>query len=193
MKTVLDVGCGDARGRVPAYYDDWRRVRLDIDPRFEPEILLDARQLQTLPAESYDAVYCSHNLEHYHRHDGLKVVAGIRHVLKPNGFFELRVPDLAAVMATGLDVDDVLYHVGDRPILVRDVIYGWHVPIEQTGDDFYAHKTGFSLNALLRFVAPLGFPQYAIGPGMAFELRVWFFPQIPSEEINAMLRTATPE
>jgi len=188
---VLDIGSGDPALPIPAYFGGWIRHRLDIDPKHEPEILLDARRLHTLPAEQYDAVYCSHNLEHYHRHDGAKVVAGIRHVLKPDGFLELRVPDLAAVMRSGLDVDDVLYRAGEAEILVRDVIYGWHVPIEQTGNDFYSHKTGFSFDALVRFVSPLGFPHHARGPARPYEIRVWFFPQIPPPATQQLLSTAT--
>ncbi len=197
MKTFLDVGSGDPSLPVPSYFDDWNRDRLDIDPTHKPQILLDARQLSTLPAATYDAVYCAHNLEHYHRHDGRKVIAGIHYILKPDGFLELRVPDLAAVMraacaGAGLDVDDVLYRAGDADILVRDVIYGWHVPIEQTGSDHYAHKTGFTFDSLLRFVSPLGFPHYARGPGQPFEVRAWFFRQPPLPEIQQMLSNAKP-
>ena len=92
-----------------------------------------------------------------------------------------------------MDVDDVLYRAGEADILVGDVIYGWHVPIEQTGNDHYAHKTGFTFQSLLRFVSPLGFPHYAQGPGRPFELRVWFFPLVPSPEIQQLLSSAKPE
>jgi hypothetical protein len=87
-----------------------------------------------------------------------KVLQGFRHVLKPTGFAMIRVPDMESVMRTvveqGLDLDDVLYEsaygVG---ILVRDVFYGWGLQMELSGQNYYAHKTGFtqkSLEAILK-------------------------------------------
>ena len=61
------------------------------------------------------------------------------------------------VVAQGLDVDDVLYHAGKRPILVRDVLYGYHVEIERSGNDFYAHKTGFTPKSLRDMLLKAGF------------------------------------
>ena len=121
----------------------------------------------TLPASTYDAVYCSHNLEHYHRHDVRKVLAGFRHVLKPDGFVHLRVPDIGAVMEIvvqkGLDIDDVLYESRAGPITVRDVIYGYGVEIERSGNDFYAHKTGFTQKSLSKVLEDAGFARLFMG------------------------------
>ncbi len=43
-----------------------------------------------------------------------------------------------------MDLDDILYSSAAGPITVRDVVYGWGKQIEDSGVDFYAHKTGFS-------------------------------------------------
>ena len=43
------------------------------------------------------------------------------------------------------------------PILVRDVLYGYHKEIEETGQDFFAHKTGFTPKALMKFMVAQGF------------------------------------
>lgn len=61
-----------------------------------PDVVCDARQLSQLPRATYDAVYCSHNLEHYYRHDVPKVLAGFSHVLKVGGFVHIIVPDMGA-------------------------------------------------------------------------------------------------
>ncbi len=70
-------------------------------------------RIAQLAAGQYDAVYCSHNLEHYYKHDGPKVLTGFLHVLKPDGFAEIRVPDMNSVMKrvveSKLDIEDVLY------------------------------------------------------------------------------------
>src|SRR5262249_58225949 len=62
-KKVLNVGGNTKAIAIPGHYARWTHHLLDIDPRGAPDILCDARRLKTLPADSYDAVYCSHNLE----------------------------------------------------------------------------------------------------------------------------------
>src|SRR5438045_1858589 len=91
---VLNVGGGSKEIPLPPHYADWEHVLLDIDPTAKPDVVCDARGLSALPAAEYDAIYCSHNLEHYYKHDGIKVLRGFMHVLKPNGFAEIRVPDI---------------------------------------------------------------------------------------------------
>ena len=147
---------------IPPHYDGWEHHLLDIDPAGGPEIVCDAREMHTLPASSYDAVYCSHNLEHYYRHDVPKVLAGFRHVLKDPGFAHLRVPDMGDVMRQvvqkSMDIDDVLYQSQAGPITVRDVFYGYGVEIERSGNEFFAHKTGFTQKSLVRMLESCGFP-----------------------------------
>jgi hypothetical protein len=89
------------------------------------------------------------------------VLAGFLHVLKDGGFAHIRVPDLHEVMRLtierGLDIDDVLYQSEAGPIMVLDVLYGYGVEIERSGQDFFAHKTGFTAKSLLRAVQLAGF------------------------------------
>ena len=93
LKKVLNVGGGSKQIQLPFAYDGFEHVLLDIDPRGSPDIVCDARNLTTLDAGQFDAVYCSHNLEHYYRHDVQKVLTGFLHVLKDNGFVHIQVPD----------------------------------------------------------------------------------------------------
>jgi SAM-dependent methyltransferase len=120
-------------------------------------------------AAEFDAIYCSHNLEHYYRHDGRKVLAGFLHLLKPDGFIDIRVPDVGELMQivvkNNLDIDDFLYESPMGPITVRDVFYGHGGEIERSGADFYAHKTGFTRKALMRFIQEAGFPVVFIAGG----------------------------
>src|SRR5262249_57181696 len=99
----------------------------DIDGGAWPVIGCDAGELaDPLDGGQSDAVYCSHNLEHYYRHDVPRVLAGFLHVLKDSGFAHIRVPDIAEVMKVsverGLDIDDVLYQSAAGPIMVVDVL-----------------------------------------------------------------------
>jgi len=161
FRKVLNVGGNNKAISIHPCFDGWQQDLLDIDPRGNPDVLCDAREMWRLPLRQYDAIYCSHNLEHYHRHDVLKVLKGFRMVLKKDGFIYIRVPDLLDVMCRvideGLDIDDILYEAECGPILVRDVIYGYHVEIERSGSDFFAHKTGFTAKSLLNILTETGF------------------------------------
>lgn len=79
---VLNVGGNSKAIALPPIFDGYEHLLLDIDPTGKPDLLCDARELTSTPAAQYDAVYCSHNLEHYFRHDVPRVLAGFIHVLK---------------------------------------------------------------------------------------------------------------
>ena len=161
MKKVLNVGGNNKKIPLPPQYSDFEHVLLDVDPRGSPDIVCDARRLATLDAAQFDAVYCSHNLEHYFRHDVQKVLTGFLHVLKTDGFVDIRVPDIKEVMRLtvekNLDIDDILYESPAGPIMVLDVLYGYSVEIERSGQDFYSHKTGFTQKSLEMALRKAGF------------------------------------
>ena len=163
MKRVLNVGGNNKAIPLPPQYAGFEHLLLDVDPKGSPDIVCDARELATLEAGQFDAVYCSHNLEHYYRHDVPRVLAGFLHVLKDGGFAQIRVPDVNEVMRVaierGLDIEDVLYESAAGPIMVLDILYGYSVEIERSGLDYYAHKTGFTQKSLLRAIETAGFAE----------------------------------
>ncbi len=185
-RRVLNVGGSSKKIPIPECYGEWDHVLLDIDPMGSPDIVCDARKLHSLAGAQYDAVYCSHNLEHYYRHDCEKVLGGFLHVLKPDGFADIRVPDMMAVMKhvaeRDLDIEDVLYVAPAGPITVRDVIYGWSKEIERSGEDFFAHKTGFTDRSLSAALRQAGFGEVFpfIAPEV-FEIRAIAFKTKASE------------
>jgi len=187
---VLNVGGGDRAIPIPSQYDGWAQVLLDIDARGNPDICCDARTLTTLEPAQFDAIYCSHNLEHYYRHDAMKVLSGFRHVLKPSGFAEIRVPDIQSVirhvMNTGMDLGDDLYQSPAGPIAAIDVLYGLGREIEQSGRDYYAHKNGFTPKLLRSMLETAGFASVRIVEiPEIFELRAIAF---QSDATQAQLR-----
>jgi SAM-dependent methyltransferase len=191
MNRVLNVGGNDRNIPLPRHFAGWQHVLLDIDPRGKPDIVCDARELASLPGAQFEAVYCSHNLEHYHRHEVPRVLAGFLHVLKPGGFAHVRVPDMEELMRTvvekNLDIDDVLYVSPAGPITVRDTIYGYGVEIERSGNDFYAHKTGFTRKSLVGMLNRCGFPHLFLGTGN-FEIAAFAFRDSPSVQAKALLK-----
>ena len=176
---------------LPIQYDGWKHDLLDIDPKGEPDIICDARDLSCLAANKYDAVYCSHNLEHYYGHDAVKVLDGFRHVLKESGFAHIRVPDIAGLMRIvtekDMDIEDVLYQSPIGPITVRDVIYGYGIEIERSGNDFYAHKTGYSQKSLRILLGQCGFPVVYMVSGN-YEINALALMRKPGEAIRRLFK-----
>lgn len=153
MKRVLNVG-GGTGGRLPPMFDDWKCDILDIDPSVNPQICCDAKDMVRLQGGQYDAIMCSHMLEHVHRHEAPQVLAGFAHVLKSDGFAYIIVPDIAAVikkvMEKGGEIDDMWYvtNAGVH-ITFHDALYGWGLQI-QKGNDFFCHKTGYTEKSMTR-------------------------------------------
>jgi SAM-dependent methyltransferase len=189
---VLNVGGGSKAMAIPSHYDGWEHLLLDVDPRGAPDIVCDARELEALDASQFDAIYCSHNLEHYYQHDSAKVLRGFRHLLKHDGFAEIKVPDLESVIRrvieSKMDLGDVLYQSPRGPISALDVIYGYGTEIEQTGKDYYAHKTGFTAKLLYEALERAGFASvhvYVVAD--AFELRAFAFRSQPTTAQQQLL------
>ncbi len=87
--TLLDVGSGDGRrydGLAPAVT---KRIRLEIDAKFAPDIVGSAEQIP-LPDAAVDSVICTQVLEHLPH--PAKAVAEMFRVLRPLGRALLTVP-----------------------------------------------------------------------------------------------------
>lgn len=161
---LLNVGGGSKDQPIPEIYKDYEHVLLDIAAGPDVDLCMDARDLvlfaEKRPA-GYDAVYCSHNLEHYFAHDVPKVLAGMRQVLKPGGQVHIVVPNIGQLicdmLAMRIDLEDVLFQAEAGPITCLDVIWGYGPEIEESGQDFYAHKTGFTAKRLHRVLMSAGF------------------------------------
>ena len=193
---VLNVGGNSKLIPIPAYFDGWQHDLLDIDDRGNPDLVCDARELMSLEPGQYDAVYCSHNLEHYYRHEGLKVLQGFVHILKDDGFAEIRVPDIAKVIAAvqerQLDLDDVLYVSPAGPISAHDVMYGLQSEIVSSGQDFYAHKTGFTNKSLMKFLSQGGFRHIFLAEGVELAVHALAFKTEPTARQRVLLDLPRP-
>jgi predicted SAM-dependent methyltransferase len=183
---VLNVGGNDKAIRIPPHYEGWEHVLLDIQAAPGVDLVHDARRLAELRPATFDAVYCSHNLEHYYPHEVPLVLAGFRHVLKNDGFVDIRVPDIAAVMrhaiAHDMELDDVLYESPAGPISVHDVIYGYGREIEASGEDYFAHKRGFTHKSLLAALQQARFPAVWLTEPEPFAVGALAFKQQPTAE-----------
>lgn len=162
-KRVLNVGGGPTKAILdPVRYKDHKQLILDIDPRVRPDVCCDALEMHDkIKRESFDAVFCAHNLEHYYHHQVPIVLSGMYYILKHGGFVEIRVPDIIVALERmekhGLDLEDPLYMSPGGPISTIDVIYGWRLEIQRSDQPWYAHKTAFTPKSLHRSLTQAGF------------------------------------
>lgn len=177
---LLNVGSGGGRA-VPNIFKGWEQHTLDIDPRCKPDIVCDAKELSKVRTK-YDAVFNSHNIEHFYKHEVGQVLAGFLHVLKPKGFAYVTCPDMAAVFeaARKMDINDTLYMSSGGPITIHDVIYGWGLQVK-TGNHYYAHKTGFTQKSLGKALREAGFKKVMVASDEAYNLHAYAFKDVPEK------------
>ena len=155
-KKFLHVGCGPnyKDNTTPTFaLEEWQEVRLDIDQSVNPDIVSSVLDLSIIDSESFDAIFSSHNIEHVYAHEVPIMLQEFLRVLNNDGVFVVNCPNLIPVAR--LIVEDKLtetaYTSPAGPISPLDILHGHGASIKQ-GNEFMAHKTGFtpkSLNAAL--------------------------------------------
>jgi SAM-dependent methyltransferase len=196
-KRVLHVGCGAATlAKLPQGFQDgsWSEVRFDINPAVKPDIVGTITDMANVPSASTDAVYSSHNIEHVYAHEVVPTLQEFRRVLKEDGFAVITCPDLQEVAARMADgrLFDPLYVSPAGPISPIDIVYGHRASIAR-GEIYMAHRTGFSLQTLVKCCQDAQFTTLA-GKRRKQKLNLWVIATKASrgeEEIKRMLETYT--
>jgi SAM-dependent methyltransferase len=86
---LLNVGCG------ATFHRDW--INIDSAPESKEVAAVDVVDGLPFGDGSFDAVYCSHMLEHLESQQGLALLAEMRRVLRPGGTVRVAVPDLETI------------------------------------------------------------------------------------------------
>ena len=192
---VLNVGGNNKNIPIPEHYAGWEDFLLDIDLAGKPDIHLDALDLKQLSPSQYDAVYCSHNLEHFFRAEVPVVLEGMFHVLKEDGFVEIVVPDFSQlieeIMKRGLDISDTLYECEFAPITVHDYLFGYEFCSDSVGRQYCLHKTAFTQKSLEKLLKSHGFPHVYIRIE-SFQLHMLGFKRRPQKWAQELLRIEIP-
>ncbi len=163
VKRVLNAGSGSysARKLHPFFARDlWEEIRVDIDPQSKPDIVSSIADMKSAcAAQSFDAIWASHILEHLYAHEVPSALAEFNRVLKPDGFALITSPDLEAVASLILDhgLDHVAYTAPAGPITPLDMLFG-HSDSIARGRVSMAHKTGFTCASLGQRFVDAGFP-----------------------------------
>ena len=150
MKTFLHVGSGPLRldqatqlALRPKGFgaQNWREIRLDINPLVNPDVLGSMTDMTAVESASVDAVYSSHNIEHLYPHEVSVALAEFKRVLKPDGFVVITCPDLQSVCAlvAADKLTEAAYVSPAGPIAPMDIIYG-HRTALRAGNLFMAHR-----------------------------------------------------
>lgn len=189
-RRVLNVGAGPAdAGKIhPGFAPrGWIETRLDIDPDTRPDLVGSVTALHGLvPDGSFDAVWCSHVIEHLPDHEVVTALGECCRILKPDGFAVVTTPDLAAVvrhlLAEGPDA--VAYRSPAGPITALDMLFGHRASI-RAGHGYMAHRTGFTVDRLGRLAAEAGFTEARVAAGRAYDL--WAVLTKPRTDLGAIL------
>lgn len=191
-KKMLNAGAGStvAKRIQPLLTShEWEEVRLDVDGSVNPDIVGSITDLAKLcrPA-SFDAIWCSHLMEHLYAHEIHPTFVQFREVLKPDGFALIMSPDLEAVaqhlLTQGLGA--VAYVSPAGPIRPLDMIYGHSGVIEQ-GRHHMAHKTGFSCDRMGNLLLSAGFPTVSVRSGNFEVCALALMPEAEERRIRPQL------
>jgi SAM-dependent methyltransferase len=183
----LNVGCGPVyeNDRIPTYFRsaDWCEIRLDVDPATQPDIIASITDLSCVLSDSVDAIWSSHNLEHLYPHEVERALKEFLRVLKPSGFAYLKVPDLQLVaeLIVSKGLESVAYDSPAGPITPLDMIYG-HSASLAAGNEFMAHRTGFSPTLLKNLLRAAGFGYGVMKRKEALELSALVFKNNVAED-----------
>jgi SAM-dependent methyltransferase len=151
-KLLVNLGCGPkGLARLPALFDSWRELRVDVDPLAAPDILADMTDLSAIETGSIDAIWSSHCVEHLYLYQVGAAVAEAYRILADDGFLCVLVPDLQAIAEyfAADRLHEVVYESPAGPVLAHDMIFGFGPYLAQ-GHHTMAHKCGFTPTLLLQ-------------------------------------------
>ena len=151
-RVLLNVGCGalDASS-VPAYFEHWQQLRVDVDATVKPDIVADLTDLSAIASGSADAIWAAHCIEHLYSHQVRVALAEFRRVLRDDGFACVIVPDLQIVARYVAEdkLHEPLYQSASGSVTPHDIFFGFG-PAIANGRTSMAHRCGFTPGMLQR-------------------------------------------
>jgi|ETNmetMinimDraft_33_1059910.scaffolds.fasta_scaffold40076_2 SAM-dependent methyltransferase len=195
MKIFLHVGCGGnyKSSCLGFNNDNWKEIRLDINKNVNPDIVGTLTDMKSVETGSVDAVYSKHNIEHIFPHEVPIALREFYRVLKEDGMVSISCPDLQSVCEAVLEggLLEPIYNSPRGPISPIDVLYGHRRSIAR-GNEYMAHKGGFTYSTLYKAFKEVGFQSMA-GGRRGYNLYLVAFKQRkPDEEIKKIVSQLIP-
>ena len=137
MLKALNVGSGQKPYRSTTGIE-WRNM--DVNPRWEPDVVGDWADLRMFETESLDIVVAEQTVEHVGCGEAMPLFKEAYRVLKPGGVLVITMPDLKALAQRWMlgQIDDFIYSVN---------LYGaW------MGHDADRHKWNTSYEGWVKFL-----------------------------------------
>jgi SAM-dependent methyltransferase len=163
-RLLVNLGSGPREGiSLPAYFNDWRHLRVDVDPSVEPDIVADLTDLSLIPDNHADAVWASHCIEHLYEHQVMTALNEFRRVVRDDGFVCVIVPDLQAVAnyVAADRLNEPIYDSPAGPITPHDIFFGYGAAIA-SGRTSMAHRCGFTPGVLQKCFEHLTFGEVVL-------------------------------
>jgi len=195
MKIFLHVGCGSLNKSSCLGFnnDNWKEIRFDIDESVNPDIVGTLTDMKSVETGSVDAVYSSHNIEHIFPHEVPIALREFYRVLKEDGMVSISCPDLQSIgEAIAQDrLLETLYEAPIGPVTAFDILYG-HRKATLEGNEYMAHKGGFTYSTLYKAFKEVGFQAIAGGRKGYNIYLVAFKQRKPDEEIKKIVLQFIP-
>jgi SAM-dependent methyltransferase len=187
-RRILNAGSGAMNGPLhPAFEPSiWKEVRVDVDPRAAPDVVGSIANMRgVVDDDSFDAIWCSHCIEHLHDHEVLQALREFRRILNDEGFAIVSCPNLEAVakLVVSEDIESVAYLSPAGPVRLLDMIFGFGPSIE-AGHVHMAHNTGFTVDRLGRIAVNAGFGETRVLEGENYDL--WAALLMPKADVGAL-------
>ena len=164
-KIFLHVGCGYSNiNNTPFQESEWNEIRLDIDPKKNPDIIGSIVHMNNIKNHSIDALYSSHNIEHLYPHEVEPALREFKRVLNPStGFAIITCPDIKRIceMISKGRLHESAYESVIGPITPFDILYGNRKSL-QKGNLHMAHHCGFTEESLASELTKAHFTDIAI-------------------------------
>jgi SAM-dependent methyltransferase len=188
VKKMLNAGSGPANGTMHRGFDasEWKEVRIDIDPSTTPDLVGSISNMRgVVEDDSFDAVWCSHCIEHLHDHEVLPALHEFRRILSDDGFAVISCPNLEAVakLIVSEDIESVAYLSPAGPIRLLDMLFG-HSPSIESGHVHMIHRTGFTRDRIGRLAVNAGFAEARVLEGENYDL--WAALMMPKAQATAL-------
>jgi SAM-dependent methyltransferase len=161
---LVNLGSGPRKAiSLPAYFNDWKQLRVDVDPSVEPDIVADLTDLSPIPDRHADAVWASHCIEHLYEHQVITALNEFRRVVRDDGFVCVIVPDLQAVAnyVAADRLNEPIYDSPAGPITPHDIFFGYGAAIA-SGRTSMAHRCGFTPGVLQKYFEQLTFGEVVL-------------------------------